>query len=81
VRALRIDSELDARLRRAAEITDTSVSEFIRRAAADRADDVLGDRPSEVLSDVLGSIHGGGGRARRTGDAFRDVLAERRRRA
>jgi hypothetical protein len=79
MRTLRIDPQLDARLRRAAEITGTSVSGFIRRAAADRADEVLDDRPSEVLSDVLGSIHGGGGRARRTGDAFRDVLTERRR--
>lgn len=54
------------------------MSEFIRRAAAERADAtlaVVGDGGG--LADVLGVVHGGGGRARRTGQAFGELMAER----
>jgi len=56
------------------------VSEFLRHAAAERAEETLSARPSERFADVAGVVHGGGGRARRTGDAFTASLAEDRKR-
>ena len=77
MRSLRLDATLDEKVQRAAEIKGESVSEFIRQAAAERADQTLGIRPRERFSDVSGIIHGRGGRARHTGQAFSDALAER----
>jgi hypothetical protein len=71
---------LEERVRRAAAIEGESVSEFLRHAAADRADRTLAARPSEQLRDVIGVVHGGGGRARQTGASFTDAVAERRQR-
>ena len=78
VRSLRLDPELEARLERAAAVEGASVSEFIRRAAAARADEVLTADNSELFADVLGVIAGGGGRARRSGAAFAEGLAKDR---
>lgn len=78
MRSLRLDSQLDERVRRAATREGTSISEFLRRAAAERADRALSERGSDRLDDVIGVVHGGGGRARDTGDAFADLLTERR---
>ena len=52
-----------------------SVSEFIRHAAATRAEETLAERGHESFTDVAGVVHGGGGRARRSGTAFTDTLA------
>lgn len=79
MRSLRLDPELDEKVRRAAAVEETSVSEFLRHAAEERADKVLGTKPSEQLDDVIGVIRGGGGRARRTGKAFAEQLAAKRR--
>jgi len=76
MRSVRLDSTLEDRLRRAAAAEGASVSEFIRRAAAERADAVLGTSTSERWNDVIGVVHSGGGLARRTGEAFADILAE-----
>jgi len=78
MRSLRLDPELDEKLQRAAAITGESVSQFIRRAVADRADETLATRPSDQFADVAGVVHGGGGTARRTGDAFRESLVRDR---
>ena len=79
MRSLRLDSELDEKVRRAAAAEGESVSEFIRRAIADSADETLATRPGEQFADVTGVIHGGGGgRARRTGKAFVEALAGER---
>jgi len=75
MRSLRIDPELEDRLQRAAAIRGESLSEFIRRAAAERADATL-DGEATDLDDILGVVHGGGGRARRTGSAFTEILRE-----
>jgi len=79
MRSLRLDPELDEKVRRAAAVEETSVSEFLRQAAEERADKVLGAKPSEQLGDVVGAIHGGGGRARKTGQAFTEQLRAKRR--
>lgn len=78
MRSLRLDPDLDQKLQRAAAMEGESVSEFIRRAAAKRAEETLGGHPSEQFADVAGVIQGGGGRARRTGKAFTDALGEDR---
>ncbi len=62
------------RLQRAAAVTGESLSEFIRRAAAARADMLLHIGERDDFADVLGVVHGGGGQARKTGEAFTDIL-------
>jgi predicted transcriptional regulator len=79
VRSVRLDPELDEKISRAAEAEGESVSEFIRRAVADRAEETLAAHPRERFADVAGVIHGGGGRARRTGEAFAEAIAGARR--
>jgi hypothetical protein len=74
MRSIRLDDELDARVRQAAMAEGASVSEFIRRAASERADHTLATGASERLADVLGAVHGGGGQARDTGAAFVETL-------
>jgi hypothetical protein len=76
MKTLRMDADLEGRLQRAAAATGETMSAFIRQAAAQRADTVLRDDGNEGFSDVLGAIHGGGGRARRTGAAFAEALAD-----
>jgi hypothetical protein len=75
MRSLRLDPELDLQVRRAAAIKGESVSEFIRRAAAKRAAETLAEHGRERFADVAGAVRGGGGRARRSGEAFADTLA------
>jgi hypothetical protein len=78
MRSVRLDSELDARIQRAAAAEGVSVSEFLRAAAAERAERTLSRRNSDLLGDVIGAVSGGGGRARDTGRAFADALVEGR---
>jgi len=77
MRSVRLDDDLEQLVRRAAKREGTTVSEFLRRAARERAERTLDAR--EQLADVIGAVRGGGGRAARTGEAFGEVLAERRR--
>lgn len=77
MKSLRLDPELESRLQRAAAVRGESLSEFIRQAAAERAEATLVVSAIEDFDDVLGVVHGGGGRARRTGAAFADIIAER----
>lgn len=77
--SLRLDPELDARVRHAAAQEGASVSEFLRRAAAERAARVLAEPPSKRLNGVIGAVRSSGGRAARTGAAFGDAIAGKRR--
>ena len=79
MRSLRLDDDLDRQLRRAAAVEGESVSEFIRVAAADRATETLRASARDQLADVIGVVHGRGGRARRSGEAFADALRDARR--
>jgi hypothetical protein len=72
---VRLDPELDQLVRRAAARESASVSEFLRRAAADRAERTLG--PRHQLDDVIGAVRTDGGAARRTGVAFGELLSGR----
>ncbi|MGI8949690.1 MAG: DUF1778 domain-containing protein [Ornithinimicrobium sp.] len=77
MKSVRLDPELERRLQRAAEVRGESLSEFIRRAAAARADATLEGVETTDFDDVIGVVHGGGGQARRTGEAFAEVVAQR----
>ena len=79
MKSLRLDPTLLERLQKAAAVTGETLSEFIRRAAAARADAVLSGEANDDWSDVIGAVHGGGGRARRTGEAFGDRLVDSKR--
>lgn len=82
MRSLRLEPDLDERVRRAAAAEGASVSEFLRRAAAERADRTLSVRNSDRLGDIIGAVRAGGaGRARDTGAAFGELLDARRRRS
>ena len=76
MKSLRLDAKLLERLQRAAAVTGETLSQFIRRAAAARADAVLRDESDDDWSDVIGAVHGGGGQARRSGEAFADLLSD-----
>ena len=72
-----MDDELDERIRQAAAVEDVSMSEFLRRAAAERAESTLAVENADRLDDVLGAINGGGGRASDSGSAFTELLTSR----
>jgi len=80
MRSVRLDPELDELVQRAAAQEGASVSEFLGRAAAERARRTLAQRPTDQLTDVIGAVRSRGGQARRTGEAFTDLLSSRRRR-
>jgi hypothetical protein len=76
---VRLDDRLDTLAKKAAAIEGASVSDFMRRAIAERAERALSNNASGRLEDVIGAIHGGGaGGARDSGGAFAELLAERR---
>ncbi len=82
MRSVRLEPDLDDRVQRAAAAEGTTVSEFLRRAAAERAELTLSQRNSDRLGDVIGAVRAGGaGHARDTGAAFGELLDGRRRRA
>jgi hypothetical protein len=77
MRSVRLDPELDRRVKQAAAVAGESISQFIRQALAQRAQETLAGHGRERLEDVVGVVHGGGGSARRSGATFADVVAGR----
>ena len=84
MRSLRLEEALEKRMELAAAREGVSVSEFIRRAVAERADVALaGPTNAELLADVIGvapSRLDDGGVAHRVKDAYQQQLDERYRR-
>ena len=80
MKSIRLDPELEQRLQQAATVTGESLSGFIRRAAGERADTVLTTDGNDDFADVIGAIHGGGGRARHTGKVFTEQVTKDSRR-
>jgi hypothetical protein len=78
VKSVRLDQGLEAKLERAARAAALSQSEFIRDALARRCEEVLGGSLAERLAPFVGIVQSAGGRATRTGAAFRQVLSRRR---
>ena len=79
-KSFRIDPDLERRLEEVARREAVPVSVVVREAIARHCDDVLGKDLSARLADVIGVVESGGGRARRSGRAFKDALAARTRR-
>ena len=79
IKSVRLDSDLEEKLERAARAMATSQSDFIRDALIRRCDEVLGGSLAEQLAPVIGIVNSSGGRAASSGTAFRDVLTRRRR--
>jgi hypothetical protein len=65
---------LDERVRRAAAIEESSVSEFLRQAASERAERTLAGDPSERLAYAIGVVRIDLRQARGTGAAFADLV-------
>jgi predicted transcriptional regulator len=80
MRSLRLDPDLDARVQRAAAMEESSVSEFLRQAAAERAERTLGEDPRQRLAYAIGTIETGLAQARDAGRAFTDVVDHKHRR-
>lgn len=78
MRSVRLDEALESRLQQAAQLSGEPVSTIIRRAIEERCEAILGQRLSDRLQDVTGTVRSKGGRARRTGKAFLAQLAKRR---
>jgi hypothetical protein len=85
MKSVRLPPSLEADLEQAARAASMSQSSFIRDAVARRCAAVLGDSAAthslaQRLAPVIGIIDSKGGRAAKTGSAFRAVLAKRRKR-
>ena len=78
MRSVRLDPTLESRLTEAAKITGQPVSSIIRDAIEERCDAILGDRLIHRMQDLIGVVCTKGGRARRTGEAFRRALQKGR---
>jgi predicted DNA-binding protein len=77
MRSVRLSETLESRLEEAARISGQPVSSIIRQAIEQRCEEILGERLAHRLGDVTGAVRSKGGRARRTGDAFRKQLRQR----
>ena len=71
MKSVRLDADLEAQLRQAAQAAGVSESEFIRQAVAERSQHFLGDGLEQRLAGVVGAIHSRGGRA---GEASRQYV-------
>lgn len=78
MKSVRLDTEIENQLERAAEIAGVSESEFIREAIRSRAGQVLGENLEVRLADVVGTVRSKGGRARRAHDQFQKILKKER---
>ena len=85
MKSVRLGDELERRLEEAARVSGQPASKIIRDAVRRSCDELLHDRLSERLADVVGAVGSGGGRSQHTGRQFTEVLrktqARHRRRA
>ena len=80
MKSVRLDHDLEAKLERAARALVMSQSEFLRDALARRCEEVLGESLADRLAPLIGIVKSSGGRAARSGAAFRAAVARRRKR-
>lgn len=74
--SVRLGSELEEALARAAELVGESNSAFIRIAVKERVDRIASQSTREQLSSFVGVIHtDAGSNARHSGKAFKELLA------
>ena len=80
MKSVRLNEDLEAKLERSARAVGMSQSEFLRDAVARRCEEVLGNSLQQRLAPFIGVVESSGGRASRTGVAFRSALTKRRKR-
>lgn len=80
MRSLRLNAELDERVRQAAALEGSSVSEFLRQAANERAEKTLAGNPGERLGYAIGVVKTDFNQARDSGAAFTDAVERKHRR-
>ncbi len=78
---VRLDPELETRIRKTAERKGETVSDFVRKAVQDRCDQMASQSLAVLLEDYVGSSESGRMDSANTGKAFKRVLAERNRKA
>ena len=78
MRSVRLGDELEHRLQEAARVTGQPASKIIRDAVRKQCEELLGDRLSERLADVIGAVGSSGGQSRRTGKQFTELLQKAR---
>ena len=76
MKSVRLGPALESKLREAARLEGVTESALIRQAIEQRCATILSNRADARLADVVGSVHGGGGRARETGRKFTALLGE-----
>lgn len=74
--SVRLDRELEARLRAIAESEGVPLSEVLRRAAQHYLKETGGSLRVR-LADAVGAVRSGGGRAQRTGKRFKRLIRRR----
>jgi Protein of unknown function (DUF1778) len=79
MRSLRLSAELDEQVRQAAALEGASVSEFLRRAAGERAERALSANPRERLAYAIGIVNTDLHQARDTGAVFGDIVERKHR--
>jgi len=74
--SVRLDPNLESRLRAVADSEGVPLSAVLRRAA-ERYVDETGESLRVRLADAIGAVRSSGGRARRTGGAFKRLVRRR----
>lgn len=74
--SVRLDPDLEARLRAVADSEGVPLSEVLRRAAQRYVDETGGSLRVR-LADAIGTVRSGGGRTRRTGETFKRLVRRR----
>ncbi len=77
-RSVRFPHDLEKELDRVASAEGVPPSAIIRRAVQQYCTVVLSKSARDQLTDVIGTVRSKGGRARRSGHAFRRLLRTRR---
>ena len=78
MKSVRLEPDLEERLKRAATKIGSTESEVIRSAVGERVDAILGERLPEGWTAFVGKLHGGGEkRARDAHQRFAELLHER----
>jgi predicted transcriptional regulator len=77
MKSVRLDSDLQARLKMAARTAGVSESEFIRAAIAEHSDATLADGLEGRLTGLVGAIRSKGGRAIEAHQRYRELLKRR----
>ena len=77
MKSVRLDADLQARLKEAARTAGVSESEFIRAAIDERSDATLANGLEGRLTGLIGAINSKGGRATKAHQRYRELLKRR----